>query len=127
MNTVPTLHVVTAVITGIYGLISLIGGIMGYVKAGSVASLVAGGISGILLLLCAFGIPRFPVVSLAVALIIALALAGRFGSVLARHRDDFSEHLATVGGTVGIIMIIGGALVVILAALSLTIKAPPAA
>jgi uncharacterized membrane protein (UPF0136 family) len=127
MNTLPTLHLVTAVITGIYGVISLVGGIMGYVKAGSVASLVAGGVCGILLLLCAFGIARFPVLSLAVALIVALALAGRFGSVLARHRDDFSDHVATVGGTVGLIMIIGGALVVILAAISLAVKVPPTA
>jgi uncharacterized membrane protein (UPF0136 family) len=127
MNPVPTLHLVTAVITGIYGLISLIGGIMGYVKAGSMASLVAGGISGILLLLCAFGIPRFPVVSLVVSLIVSLALAGRFGSVLAKHRDDLSEYLSSTAGTVGLIMIIGGVLVIVLAAISLTVKAPPAA
>jgi uncharacterized membrane protein (UPF0136 family) len=125
MNTVPTLHLVTAVMTGIYGLISLGGGITGYVKAGSAASLAAGGVCGILLLLCAFGIPRFPIVSLAVALIIAVALAGRFISVMAQHRDDLGHYLGTRAGSVGLVMIIGGAVVVILAAISLAVKTPP--
>jgi uncharacterized membrane protein (UPF0136 family) len=34
----------------IFGLLTLAGGIMGYVKANSVASLIAGGLSGILLM-----------------------------------------------------------------------------
>jgi len=125
MTGVPTTHLIAAVITGIYGLISLVGGIIGYAKAGSVASLVAGGISGVLLLLCALGVFRLPVLSLAVALVVALALAGRFASVLAQHRDDLSTYLATTGGAVGLIMIAGGILVVILAAIGLAVKSPP--
>ena len=37
-----------------YGIIALIGGILGYFKAKSTASLISGGISGVLLLVCAY-------------------------------------------------------------------------
>src|SRR4051812_7515118 len=39
----------------LYALFILIGGIFGHVKAGSTASLLMGGISGVLLLICAIG------------------------------------------------------------------------
>ena len=34
----------------VFGLLTIAGGIVGYVKAGSVASIIAGGITGVLLL-----------------------------------------------------------------------------
>ncbi len=37
-----------------YGIISLIGGLVGYLKVGSKISLASGGISGILLLICSY-------------------------------------------------------------------------
>ena len=53
----------------IFGLLTIVGGVMGYVKAGSTASLIAGSISGILLLVAAFLLPG--------NLALGLALAGR--------------------------------------------------
>lgn len=47
---------VTASIVGIYGLVLLIGGWMGHVKAASTASLISGVVFGVLMLLCAWGI-----------------------------------------------------------------------
>ena len=41
----------------IFGLLTIAGGVMGYVKAGSTVSLIAGSISGLLLLLAAFLLP----------------------------------------------------------------------
>ena len=41
----------------VFGLLTIAGGIMGFVKAGSHASLIAGSLSGLLLLLGAFLLP----------------------------------------------------------------------
>ena len=62
----------------IFGLLTIVGGVMGYAKAGSTASLIAGSISGILLLVAAFLLPSNVVVGLALALLISIALAYRF-------------------------------------------------
>ena len=40
--------------TLIYGIISLLGGLIGYFQAGSKASLISGGISGLLMLICSY-------------------------------------------------------------------------
>jgi uncharacterized membrane protein (UPF0136 family) len=45
-----------AVLAGVYGAVSVVGGVMGYVMAGSIESIIAGGISGVLLLVCAAGV-----------------------------------------------------------------------
>ena len=75
----------TAVV-GLYGLFSLVGGAIGYVKAGSRASLAAGSASGLLLLLCAFGIQQGRVAAAIGSLAIALALGGRFIGTWRRTR-----------------------------------------
>ena len=41
----------------IFGILTIAGGIAGYVKAGSMASIIAGSISGILLLVAAWLMP----------------------------------------------------------------------
>ena len=48
----------------VFGLLTIAGGTMGYVKAGSTISLIAGAISGILLLVAAFLLPGQVVVGL---------------------------------------------------------------
>lgn len=63
----------------IYGLLTLAGGIMGYVKAGSTASLMAGGISGILILVCAMLYLQKKPLGLYGLTVLSLALAGWFG------------------------------------------------
>ncbi len=62
----------------IFGLLTIVGGIIGYVRAGSTASIIAGSISGILLLVAAFLLPGNVTAGLAIALVISLLLAGRF-------------------------------------------------
>ena len=42
---------ITVIVVGLFGLFSLAGGLIGYFKAGSMASLIAGGVSGLILLL----------------------------------------------------------------------------
>ena len=61
----------------IFGALTIAGGVMGYAK-GSQASLIAGGISGILILVAAFLLKTNMVVGLVLGGVVALALAGRF-------------------------------------------------
>jgi uncharacterized membrane protein (UPF0136 family) len=62
----------------LFGILTIAGGIVGYVKAGSVASIIAGSITGVLLLVAAFLLPQHRGVGLATALVISLVLAGQF-------------------------------------------------
>lgn len=62
----------------VFGLFSWIGGVMGFVKAGSKASLIAGTISGLLLLASAYGIFRGNRAGYFVSLVIAISLGLRF-------------------------------------------------
>jgi uncharacterized membrane protein (UPF0136 family) len=89
---------IAASAAGLYGLIALTGGVIGFVKASSVASLIAGGISGLLLLTCAFFIPRQPKRALIGALVVSLGLLGRFLPNVAK-------------GAVALVMVLGGVLV----------------
>jgi|SRR5688572_32010403 len=91
---------------GLYGLIALTGGVIGFVKAGSLASLIAGGVSGLLLIACALFIPRRPKPGLIVALVVSVGLLGRF--------------LPNIGkGGVALVMALGGALVLVACAIAL--------
>jgi uncharacterized membrane protein (UPF0136 family) len=62
----------------LFGVLTIAGGIVGYVKAGSVASIIAGSITGVLLLVAAFLLPEHRGVGLATALVISLLLAVQF-------------------------------------------------
>jgi uncharacterized membrane protein (UPF0136 family) len=65
----------------IYGILVAVGGVMGYVKASSMASLVAGGISGIMLVGSAVAMMKGSYsIGWWISLIVALLLLGRFGS-----------------------------------------------
>lgn len=62
----------------VFGILTIAGGVIGYVKAGSTASIIAGAISGILLLVAAFLLPSQVAAGLILGLVISLLLAGRF-------------------------------------------------
>jgi uncharacterized membrane protein (UPF0136 family) len=62
----------------VYGALTILGGLMGYLKAGSVISLVSGGIAGVLLIVAACLLSSQPVAGLILALVVSLLLAGRF-------------------------------------------------
>jgi len=69
----------TRIYFAVFGVLTIAGGIVGYVKAGSVASIIAGSISGLLLLLAAFLLPDHRVAGLALGLIVSLLLVIQFG------------------------------------------------
>ncbi len=62
----------------VFGLLTILGGVIGYVKAGSTVSIISGSIAGILLLVAAYVLPEHLRTGLAIVLIVSLLLAGRF-------------------------------------------------
>jgi uncharacterized membrane protein (UPF0136 family) len=66
----------------IYGILMAAGGVMGYVRKDSMASLIAGGVSGIALVGAAVAMMKDAYsAGWWISLIVALLLLGRFGSV----------------------------------------------
>src|SRR5262249_13346666 len=120
-------QLIAAIVTALYGLISLVGGCIGYAKAGSTASLVAGGVSGILLLICAGGVYVRPSWSLIGAIIISLALAARFAATLAKESDRVAQVLNEGRGVTAYVMITFGVFVIVAAALALLAGPPQSA
>ena len=99
----------TATIVAAYGLFSLVGGVIGYVKAKSAASLIAGGVSGALLLLCAYGIGQQQHAALIGSLVIALALGGRFAGTWFQKRRLMPDLLMVLF-SVAVALAVGSAL-----------------
>jgi len=85
----------------IFGLLTTAGGIVGYVRAGSVASIIAGSITGVLLLVAAFIMPEHRVAGLATALIVSLLLAAYF------VRKYLSTGALMPAGMMSVLSIIG--------------------
>ena len=69
---------VTKIYFILFGVLTIAGGIVGYVKAGSVASIIAGSITGVLLLVAAFLLTEHRGAGLATALVVSLLLAAQF-------------------------------------------------
>jgi uncharacterized membrane protein (UPF0136 family) len=91
----------------VFGVLTILGGIVGYVKAGSVASIIAGSISGVLLLVGAFVMPEHRVVGLATALIVSLLLAAYF------IRKYLSTGAVMPAGMMSVLSIIGIIVVIV--------------
>ncbi len=108
-----TSHKLARGCAGAYGLIALVGGLIGFLKAGSVASLIAGGLSGALLLLAAGLVARKPKLGLGLGLAVSVLLLGRFASGAVR-----SGALSTIA----LVMIVGGAAVLISSVRALTAR-----
>ena len=90
----------SVVIIGVYGLISIVGGIVGYAKARSVASLIAGSVSGIVLLACAYGLMHGSRAAAIVSAVMAIALGGRFFGVWLRKRRVMPDLIMVFGALI---------------------------
>ena len=88
-----TAHPIAVMVVLVHGLFSLAGGTIGYLKARSAASLVAGAGSGALLLGCAYGMAQGHRMAMAGSLIIALALGGRFLGTWRKNRRVMPDLL----------------------------------
>jgi uncharacterized membrane protein (UPF0136 family) len=90
----------------IFGILTIAGGIIGYVKAGSTPSIIAGSVTGILLLLSAFLLPDHVVAGLAIGLITSLLLAGQFIPKFIRTGKAMPAGMMSILSVIGIVMAI---------------------
>lgn len=90
----------------VFGLLTIVGGILGFVRAGSTASIIAGSISGILLLVAAFLLPGNIAAGLAIAAIVSLLLAGRFLPAFLKTGAVMPAGMMSVLSVIGLIMAI---------------------
>ena len=90
----------------VFGILTIAGGVIGYVKAGSVPSIVAGAIAGILLLAAAFLLPDHQVAGLAIGLITSLLLAGQFIPKFIRTGKAMPAGMMSILSVIGIVMAI---------------------
>ena len=87
----------------VFGALTIVGGIVGYVKAGSVASIIAGSITGVLLLVAAFLLPEHRMVGLATALVVSLLLAAQFIPKFLRTGRVMPAGIMSVLSAIGIV------------------------
>ena len=90
----------------VFGALTILGGIMGYVKAGSVASIVAGAITGVLLLIAALLLPAHPTAGLATGFVVSLLLAAQFVPKLIRTGKMMPAGLMSILSVIGIVVAI---------------------
>lgn len=94
----------------VFAVLTIIGGIMGYVKAKSVASLISGTISGIILIAASLLLPGRPIISGVIALCVSVLLAGKFV-------PDFIHKKAFVPGGLMALLSVASIVLTILALL----------
>lgn len=92
----------------VFGLLTLVGGVMGYLKAKSMISLVAGIICGLGLFAAAFLIHVSLIGALVAGLLVSTALAGKFV-------PDFIHKKAVFPGGVMALLSIAGVVITLLA------------
>jgi len=90
----------------IFGVLTIAGGIVGYVKAGSTPSIIAGSITGILLLVGAWMIPQNQVAGLVIVLIVSLLLAAQFVPKFMRTGVVMPAGLMSILSAIGIVLAI---------------------
>ncbi len=88
----------------VFGILTIAGGVLGYVKAGSMASIIAGSITGVLLLVGAFLMPRNLAGGLALAVVVSFLLAGRFVPKFIQTGKAMPDGIMSVLSVIGIIL-----------------------
>lgn len=92
--------------TLIYGIVSLVGGVIGYLKAGSKVSLISGSISGILILICSYLINQGADWALFVAAGITFVLIVVFSFRLRKTGKFMPAGLMVILGVATLVLII---------------------
>jgi uncharacterized membrane protein (UPF0136 family) len=87
----------------LFGVLTIAGGVVGYVKAGSVASIIAGSITGVVLLVAAFLMPEHRAIGLATAFIISLLLAAQFVPKFIRTGRVMPAGMMAILSVIGVI------------------------
>jgi uncharacterized membrane protein (UPF0136 family) len=88
----------------IFGILTIAGGVVGYVKAGSLPSIIAGSITGVLLLVAGFLLPEHRAVGLATAFVISLLLAAQFIPKFIRTGKVMPAGMMSILSAIGIVV-----------------------
>jgi uncharacterized membrane protein (UPF0136 family) len=88
----------------IFGVLTIAGGAMGYVKKASMESLVAGAISGILLIAAGVLLRDKVTAGLVLGGLVSLALAGRFLPIFLKTNAWMPAGMVAVLGVIGVIL-----------------------
>jgi uncharacterized membrane protein (UPF0136 family) len=88
----------------IFGALTIIGGVIGYVKAGSLPSLIAGSITGVLLLVAGALLTEHRAIGLATGLVISLLLAAQFIPKFFRTHNVMPAGLMSILSVIGIVV-----------------------
>ncbi len=89
-----------------FGILTIAGGLMGFLRAGSTISLIAGSVTGILLLLGAFLLPANLALGLAIAGFTSLLLAGQFVPKFIKTGQAMPAGLMSLLSVIGVIVAI---------------------
>ena len=90
----------------VFGLLTIAGGVVGFVKAGSTASIIAGSISGILLFVAAYLLPEYLAAGLALGAGVSILLAGRFVPAFLKTGQAMPAGLMSILSIIGVIIAI---------------------
>ncbi len=88
----------------VFGLLTIAGGVMGYIKAGSMASLIAGSITGILLLVAGFILPTQVVAGLIIGGLVSLLLAIQFLPAFFRAGKIMPAGMMSLLSIIGVVL-----------------------
>lgn len=88
----------------IFGVLTIAGGVFGFIHKGSVPSIVAGSIAGILLLIAAFLLPANVVFGLALAAFVSIALAGQFVPKFIKTSSFMPAGMMSILSVIGLVV-----------------------
>lgn len=100
----PVLFAAAYVYLLVFGVLTIAGGVMGFVKAKSRASLIAGSIAGVLLLAAGYLVHDGARAGLALGLIVSLSLAGRFVGAFRKSGKFMPAGLMAILGVIGAVL-----------------------
>jgi uncharacterized membrane protein (UPF0136 family) len=89
----------------IFGLLTILGGIIGFTK-GSTISLVAGAVAGVLLLLAGYLVPTNTTAGLAIGLIVSIALAAQFTPKFFKTASFMPAGVMSILSLIGLVVAI---------------------
>jgi len=90
----------------VYGLLTLLFGVLGFVEAKSVASLAAGGACGIIVLLAVYFSREYPKPAYIVAALVALLLLGRFAGPMIAKQQIYPAGIMVVASLVALVSLV---------------------
>jgi len=90
----------------VFGALTIIGGIIGYVKAGSLPSIIAGAITGVLLFVAGALLPEHRAIGLATGFIISLLLAAQFIPKFIRTGRVMPAGMMSILSVIGLVVAI---------------------